>query len=573
MDASDPVAKQAETVSAADVLLAALRRHGVDFFFANPGTDFPPLIEGFARAAQTGAAVPRPILVPHENAAVAMAHGVTMVSGRPQAVMVHVNVGTGNTINTLINASRDNVPLLLMAGRSPISETGHRGNRTRFIHWAQEMFDQAAMVREIVKWEYELRLPNQVDDVITRAFEAMMTVPRGPAYLMLPRETIAMPVKSPNRDVPRRAIPAPAQPDPRAIETLATWIAEAERPLIITAGVGRGEGEATALGDLAERFALPVVSFNRRFMALPSNHPMHLGYQPRPLLDNADLVIVLDCDVPWIASLERPPATARIAHIAEDPGFLRYPVRSFPIDLAIATGTLPALSALARALADRGADRAVAKRREALGKQSAALRAKWAGEAHANASGNVIRPDWLSHAIGEAVGSDAIIVNEYPLRAEYCPREKAGTYFGLSPAGGLGWGFGAALGAKLAAPDRLVVATLGDGAYVFANPTACHWVSTAYDLPILTIIFNNASYGAVRNATNAMYRDGIAARDGGMILADLSPSPAYEQLVTASGGYGERVDKPADLPAALARAISVVTKERRQALLNVICGY
>lgn len=127
MDTSEPVARQAQAGSAADALLAALRRHNVDFFFANAGTDFPPLIEGFARAAKLGARVPRPILVPHENAAVAMAHGVYMVSGRPQAVMVHVNVGTGNAINTLINASRDNVPVLLMAGRSPVTETGHRG--------------------------------------------------------------------------------------------------------------------------------------------------------------------------------------------------------------------------------------------------------------------------------------------------------------------------------------------------------------------------------------------------------------------------------------------------------------
>jgi acetolactate synthase-1/2/3 large subunit len=185
----------------------------------------------------------------------------------------------------------------------------------------------------------------------------------------------------------------------------------------------------------------------------------------------------------------------------------------------------------------------------------------------------VIRPDFLSRAIGQAVGAEAIIVNEYPLRFEHCAREVPGTYFGLSPAGGLGWGLGAALGAKLAAPDRLVVATVGDGAYVFANPTACHWVSAAYDLPILTVVFNNAAYGAVRNATLAMYRDGAAAGDGAGLLADLSPSPAFEQVVAASGGYGERVEDPAALPAALARAIAAVTQERRQALLNVICSY
>ena len=116
--------------------------------------------KGFARAKLTGAKVPRPVLVPHENLAVAMAHGAYLMTGMPQAVMVHVNVGTANTINLLANAARDRVPLLLMAGRSPIMEAGAFGARSRPIHWAQEMFDQAGMVREFVKWDYELRNPS-----------------------------------------------------------------------------------------------------------------------------------------------------------------------------------------------------------------------------------------------------------------------------------------------------------------------------------------------------------------------------------------------------------------------------
>ena len=143
------------------MLLASLRQHGIEHFFANPGTDFPPIVEGFARAKESGAKVPRAVLVPHENLAVAMAHGAYLMTGAPQAVMVHVNVGTANTINLLANAARDRVPLLLMAGRSPIMEAGAFGARSRPIHWAQEMFDQAGMVREFVKWDYELRNPDQ----------------------------------------------------------------------------------------------------------------------------------------------------------------------------------------------------------------------------------------------------------------------------------------------------------------------------------------------------------------------------------------------------------------------------
>ncbi len=164
-----------------------------------------------------------------------------------------------------------------------------------------------------------------------------------------------------------------------------------------------------------------------------------------------------------------------------------------------------------------------------------------------------ISPEYLSRMIGETVGDDAVIFNEYPLRPDHCAREKPGTFFALGPAGGLGWGFGAALGAKLAAPDKLVVATLGDGAYMFANPTVAHWVSAVHKLPILTIVFNNSRYGAVRRATLSMFKDGVAGENDGRVLADLDPAPPYDEMAQAQGAYGERVEKPADLPARSAR--------------------
>jgi acetolactate synthase-1/2/3 large subunit len=557
--------------SAAEILLATLHRQGIEHFFANGGTDFPPIVEAFARGLKAGTPLPRPMVVPHETAAVAMAHGYYMVTGRPQAVMVHVNVGTGNTINTLINAARDQTPLLLMAGRSPITEKGRHGSRNRFIHWAQEMFDQAGMVREIVKWEYELRLPDQAGEVVARALEVAMTSPRGPVYLTLPREVIAG--LSAAEPAPPRAVPAPPHPDPGAIERLAGWLAEAERPLVITSAAGRTAAGMEALARVAERHALPVVAMNPRFLCLPSNHPMHLGYASGSLLKEADLVIVLDSDVPWYPDAEAPAPDARIVQIGEDPGFVRYPMRTFPADLAITAETSAALTGLDAALERRLDEAKTAKRRQRLAERADALRAKWAADGEASGEAGFIKPEWLSRCIGEAVGPDALIVNEYPLRLEHCPRERPGSYFGLSPAGGLGWGFGAALGAQLADPDRLVVATLGDGAYVFANPSACHWVAATQNLPVLVVVFNNQLYGAVRNATLGMYGKGAAAAGAGRLLADLSPSPAFEKYAEASGGWGERVENPADLPAALARAVAVVRKEKRQALLNVICKY
>src|SRR5262245_19431564 len=343
--------------TAGDVLLASLRRHGVPNLFVNPGTDFPPIVEGLARARETGAEVPRAVLVPHENLAVAMAHGAYLVTGAPQAVMVHVNVGTANTVNMLADASRDRIPLLLMAGRSSFLEAGAFGARNRSIHWAQEMFDQAGMVRELVKWDYELKRPEQAHLVVPRALEAALASPSGPVYLALPREPLSAPVPAPavgEVHIPPRIPPSPPHPDPAAIDRLAGWIAASKRPLIIASNVGRLRGETEALARLADRFRLPVVSQTPRFLSLPTDHAMHAGFDSGALVAEADLILVVESDVPWIPSVKAPDPVARIVHIGEDPAFLSYPMRSFRSDLSIAAGAGPTLEALYAALSARG---------------------------------------------------------------------------------------------------------------------------------------------------------------------------------------------------------------------------
>ena len=572
-DSPFPSATQQGTDSAAEVLLRALKAHGVDYMFANPGTDFAPLIEGLAHSKQKKAEIPKVMVITHENCAVGMAHGYYMVSGKPQAVMVHTNVGTANTLNCLADACRENVPILMMAGRNPITEQGVLGSRNGPIHWGQEMFDQAGMLREFVKWDYEMKLPLQAEDLVARALEVMMTAPRGSAYLTLPREVLGGGVPASNRPMMPRAHPSMPYPDPAAIESLAGMIATAERPMIITSAAGRTPAGAEALARVTERFAIPVVSFNARYVCLPSSHPMNMGSQPRPLLTEADLVIVLDCDAPWYPSQESPPAGCRVVQIGVDPAFSRYPMRGFPCDLSITAETVAALTALEQALTEKGADKlaTLAGRRQRLAERWKAMRAQWKAAVEKASAERTIKLEYLNHCLGEAIGLDAVVVNEYWMRPEFCPREKPATLFGSSPAGGLGWAIGAALGAKLAQPEKLVVATVGDGAYMFANPTACHWVSEAHKLPILTVINNNQVYNAVRRATLAMYEKGQAqAENDAHTLADLQPSPAFEKLIEASGGYGERVEKPADLPAALARAVKVVREEKRQALLNVM---
>src|SRR5436190_11156323 len=227
--------RRLEAETTAEAYLELLKDRGIDVFLGNAGTDFASLVEAFARFETESGRGPRPLVVPHEFVAVSMAHGYYAAGGRPAAVMVHVNVGTANAANAIINAARANVPILMSAGRTPVTEEGLPGSRDLHIHWAQESFDQAAMLREYVKWDYELRTPVQLESVVDRAFELMHAEPRGPVYLTLPREVLAarpgpMTITSPSR----REARSERFPDPARIGGGARSLAPAKHPILLT---------------------------------------------------------------------------------------------------------------------------------------------------------------------------------------------------------------------------------------------------------------------------------------------------------------------------------------------------
>jgi len=482
--------------------------------------------------------------------------------------MLHTNVGTANAINMLIDASRDRIPMLLTSGRTPFTESGAEGSRNAHIHWAQEMYDQAGMLREMVKWDYEMKRGDQAGTVVDRAMEMANASPQGPVYLSLPREVLGETIAAAPSNRAHRSGPRPPEPSARDIGDLADWIAAAKNPVVITGMLGKDKRDSVVLGRLAERYALPVVPFHTRYFALSANHPMFMGSVPGSLLKNADLVIVFETDVPWIPSKESPPPEAKVVQIGEDPLHVRLPMRGFPSDLTIRATSLSVLEALETALAARATPH-VADRAARLKQRGDTLRKTWREEAERAGKSDTVSLPWLVHCLREIVDAETIVISEYSFRQEWCPLDTPGSLFALSSAGGLGWGFPASLGAKLASPGKLVLSVLGDGAYMFANPTACHYVAQMQNLPVLTIVYNNALYGAVRRATLDMYGNGTAAETDGRFLADL-PAPNFEKIVAAHDGHAERVERPADLPAALHRAAAAV-RGGQQALVNVIC--
>jgi len=554
--------------------LEVLRDRGVKYFFGNAGTDFAPLIDGFARFAAEGKEYPKPVLVPHEFTAVSMAHGYAMITGEPQVVMVHVNVGTANGVTGVMNASRANIPLIFTAGRTPITEGEVKGGRNLHIHWAQESFDQASMLREYVKWDYELRCFAQVEKVVDRALNIALSEPKGPVYLSLPREVLAEEHREFTYTPAGPRLYAKPGPDAEAFRQAAGLLKDAKNPLVITSMAGKNPAAVGELVKLCEAFALPVtIPMSNLYLNFPTDHPLHLGFDPMRFLPEADVILVIESDVPWFPIRSKPKPGARVIQMGIDPLFSRYPMRTFPADVPLVCDPEAGLKALREALGPhRSAKRKVIQGRyQKLAREHAAQRAAWKAAAEKVRKAYPIDMEWVSYCVGRVRDSRTVLINEYDLRAHQVSINEPGSFFGSPMSSGLGWCFGAALGVKLARPDSVPIICMGDGAYHFTGATACHFM--AQKLPVVAVVFNNQCWNAVKGSVTDLYPQGWAVRQGHFSLCDLEPSPAYEKIAEAFGGYGERVEDPDKIIPALKRAVRAVRQEKRQALLNVICQH
>ena len=557
---------QSHEQTGAESLLDGLSLSGIQYMFANAGTDFPPIIEALAR--RDPSAAPVALTIPHETAAVAMAHGAYLVTGRAQAVMVHVNVGLANSVMGVINAASDNIPMLVMSGRTPISERGRKGARMTPIQYGQEMFDQTSLVRDLVKYSYEMRYPEQGKQLVMRAMSLATSEPQGPVYLSLPKEPLSEIV--PEITQTHHPMPPSATkilPDPEAIIKLARLLETASNPVIICQ---RGDTEgrlSRALSTLAAKHGIAVFEPFLLRNVLPSNDPALQGYHASGPSD-ADLIIVLDSDTPWIEATNAPGPETIVVHIGPDPHFARMPVRGFRTDLAISSDSVEAILAVDRAAR---APSAALQRSKALA-QSATQR-RDAAQVKAKAGDtNPMSAEWISHCVSEIMDEEAVAFSELGLLPAYMTLKGPNRLFNNVHAGGLGWAMPAALGAQLMRPDRLTIACMGDGSYMFANPVACHQIAEALRLPILTIIKNNAMWNAVRRSVVNGYPDGSAAMSNTVPLTSLEPLPDFAAIARASRAHAERIEDGRELPAALQRAVGIIRTEKRQVLLDLRCA-
>lgn len=564
-----------QRITAGAALLSRLKSLGVDMIFANSGTDFPPVIEGLAEAKAKGMDLPDSLVMPIESAAMGMAHGYYLATGRPQAVMVHTNVGLANSTMGAINAACEQIPMLLIGGRTPTLEKGRFGARTVPIGWGQEMLDQTALVREACKWDYELRFPEQVNDVMDRAYGIASSLPRGPVYVSLPREVLCETVPAEGSARRPQMQAARTAPYPEDLARAADMLADAENPVIFAQRGAGSELAFGALGEMAEEWGIPVCQYWALQLAVPTDHPMAAGPDPKPLLEKADVLLVIDSLAPWSPDVAEPREDAKVIQIGPDPLHSRFAVRNFRSDLGLTGDVAPTILALKEAMDARRSGRRARneKRAATVSRDNAADRTARFDKARAGRNAPQLSKAWVGNALAEAVdGTDAAIFNELGLQMPTMRLTHDKAWFDAPHSGGLGWSFPAAMGFKLADPDRPVIAAMGDGSYIFSNPVACHQIAEARGISIVLIVMNNAEWGAVRASVEGLYPNGYAARSNSIPLTGLEPSPDFPGVARASRAWARKVSTADGFETALAEALTHTNQNKGLALIEVTIG-
>ncbi|MFQ6028692.1 MAG: thiamine pyrophosphate-requiring protein, partial [Dehalococcoidia bacterium] len=532
----------------AEALVEVLNSNGVEILFTNSGTDLFPIQEALAKFQSLGKSIPRSVVCPDEATAIAAAHGYFMVSGQPQVVLVHVDAGTIQLGGGMHNAQRGRAGVVVCAGRAPMTFEGEMiGSRSSSIHWIQEQADQGGMLRNFTKWDYELRRNENIQHVVQRAFQLATSEPYGPVYLTLPREVLMEPI-SEVKVLPHGRYGAVTTPqaDPEGIARAAQMLLQAQSPLIVTSQSGRNPDMVDSMVQLAELVGAPVVTDSTR-MNFPSTHPMYGGGSAQPFLDNADVILVVDHDVPYIPALGKPRPDAQIIQIDIDPIKPNIPLWVFPTDLLLHADSAKAVPALVTAIQESitEADRSrIEERYQLIKERREAQREQAIQQALSHADRSPITPVWLSYCIDQVLEEETLLLDESVTNsgnvANHVQRSQPGTLF-KSGGSSLGWGLGAALGAKLAQPECTVVTTVGDGAFLFGCPTSTLWAADVNDAPFLTVIYNNQIHNAVKSSLRGGYPDGHSVREDRWLGMELSPSVEFAILAQACRAYGETV--------------------------------
>jgi acetolactate synthase-1/2/3 large subunit len=549
----------------AELFVAQLVEGGVEVIYINSGTDTFPVQEAIARRQALGMPVPRIVLCLDEAVAGAAAHGHYAVTGQPQAVLVHVDVGTQQLGGALHNAQRGGGAMLICAGRSPYTiDQGVPGGRSSPIHWQQEQLDQHGIVRNYTKWDYQAHRASMMTLAVQRGLQIAASEPAGPTYLSLPREVLLERPDEPALTPPARFAPIPASAA-RAISSGrgAEALAAAERPLLLTAMAGRDPDAVAPLVELAEMLGAPVYANGFR-LCIPTTHPLFADTLAKEAVAEADVILTIDTLVPYIPQEVHPRPDATVIEIDVDPLKPTVPLTGFPIDISIQADPTLAMRALLEALRETSSPEQgarVAARRQAVEQANAERRRGWREAAESKAQQAPLAADYVAMVLNEVIDEGWTVLDEAvgnsPWISRMVSRTRPGSLF-KSAGSSLGWALGAAVGVKIADPERRVITVVGDGTFVYGCPTAALWAADVEDAPFLTLIFNNRMHNATRNALRGAFPESYAQANDNWPGIRIDPPPDYAALARACRAHGETVDDPAELRGALERAIAAV---------------
>jgi acetolactate synthase-1/2/3 large subunit len=541
---------------------------GVEYMFANFGTDHVSLIEALAEWDREGRAHPRVVVCPHENVAVHMAGSYAALTGRGQVVVVHVDAGTANASMGMHNLFRGRLPVFLMAGKAPFSLHGElTGSRDNYVHFVQDPYDIASLVRPYVKWEYSLSSGVVAKEVLRRGHTLMQSDPKGPVFLTLPRETLAETWdEAAIKGYPEsRYGPVAGGGTDAAVATqIADRLLAAKNPIAISSYLGRKPEAVEVLNALSRECGVRVFEFSPTYLNIPRDSPCFGGYDAKAAIAAADAGLLLDVDVPWLPKYV--PDNPAVAWMQVDIDAVKkdFPMWGFPTQLRVQADCATVLAqvlAIVRAKSDAAYRDRVAARIAGWAQENAARAARARAAAAQPGETGAISPDYLCAALFAQMNEDDIVVNEAIRNSlpvlNQMPRTRAQTYFSLA-GGGLGFSGGAALGAKLARPASRVVQVVGDGSFHFSAPTAVYAVAQQYRLPIFTVILDNGGWQAVKEAVLRVYPEGEAVQAGEFQARLGGEHRHFEQVAAAFGAHAEAVADPAALAAAIKRCLAAV---------------
>jgi acetolactate synthase-1/2/3 large subunit len=558
-----------------DAMIAAMAEAGVEYIFFTSGSEIGFYQEAVAKAHAQGRRAPKLITVTHEHASLNAALGYAAVSGKPAVTAAHVDCGTQHYGGAVHTAFHCGLPVVITGGGSPTSYPGSfRGARDGGGHiWLQQSFDQNSIVRQYTKWDHRMELQDNPGLMISRALQVACTEPCGPVYLQLPREVSIAKVKGAKFPTMQQlGVARPAAPDAAGIREIAERLIKAQNPYLVVARSGRNPATVPALVRLCELLGLPVAQSGlRSYHCFPLNHPLYMSHAS---LKDADVLLCLDVDIPWLADTNPPPDSAWVAITDVEPAKRRIPTMEFTADLRLtadALSVIEALEAEAHKLITPDDKKRFAARAAKCAEASARRRKDIADDAKSRASQSPIDPRWLGYNIGQVVDDNCIVFDETIGQSavhDYLHIAQPGAYF-HNPASSGGWTPGAAFGAKLAAPDKDVIAVTGDGFYMFGTPIHALWAAKHYNAPFMAVVYQNRSYSTGTLRINSVYgaADSYAAKanyDGGYF----DPPIDFAKEAEAAGCYGENVTDPSQVEAALRRGLKKI-REGIPAVISV----